>query len=316
MENKKIAVLMGGNTGERSISLKGAKEVIKVLNKFGYRVLPVDTGKINGKELAIKLIKKKIDAAFILLHGPIGEDGTIQGFLEILGIPYTGSKVLASSIGMNKEFTKAVLMHHKILTPKYQILYKNEKYKIKLTYPVVVKPTSQGSTLGVSVVPNIADLSSALKIAFKYGNKVLIEEYINGKEITVGVLEENGCVRTLPVIEIVPKAALYDYKSKYMHGESHHIIPPRISKVKQELAGKIALKIYNLLYCRGIARVDMIVTRNEDIYVLEINTIPGLTKTSLIPEAARYDGILFESLIKKIIEPVLKDRNIKTYAKN
>lgn len=306
---KRIAVLMGGNTPERSVSLKGSKEVIKALKSLNYKVFPMDTGRISGKELVGRLINEKIDAAFILLHGPVGEDGTIQGFLDVLGIPYTGSKVLSSAIGMNKEFTKAILVQNKILTPKYQVLASGEKIKIRLTYPIVVKPTCQGSTIGISVVPNRADLDSALKIAFKYGNKILIEEYINGKEITVGIISKDGSPKTLPVIEIIPKGKFYDYKSKYIPGESQHIIPAKISKETESKAGKISLKVYKLLSCVDFARVDMIVSQDNRIYVLEINTIPGFTKTSLVPEAAEYAGISFKELISKTVEACLYAKN-------
>lgn len=309
MLGKRIAVLMGGNTPERAVSLKGAKEVISALKSLNYKVFPIDTGRITGKDLAIRLINLKIDLAFILLHGPVGEDGTIQGFLDILGIPYTCSKVLSSAIGMNKEFTKSILRGNKILTSKYQVLSKDEKIKIRLTYPIVVKPTCQGSTIGVSVVPNRADLDSALKIAFKYGNKILIEEYINGKEITVGVISKDGFPKTLPVIEIIPKGNFYDYKSKYVPGASQHIIPAKISRETEKLAGKIALKVYNLFSCVGFARVDMIVSEDNRIYVLEINTIPGFTKTSLVPEAAEYAGISFKELISKTVEACLYAKN-------
>lgn len=307
--DKRIAVLMGGNTPERLVSLKGAKEVIKALKSLNYKVFPMDTGRISGKELVRRLINEKIDAAFILLHGPVGEDGTIQGFLDILGIPYTGSKVLSSAIGMNKEFTKAILSQNRILTPKYQVLAMGEKIKIRLTYPIVVKPTCQGSTIGISVVPNRADLDSALKIAFKYGNKILIEEYINGKEITVGIISKDGSPKTLPVIEIIPKGKFYDYKSKYIPGESQHIIPAKITKETEKLAGKISLKVYKLLSCVDFARVDMIVSQDNRIYVLEINTIPGFTKTSLVPEAAEYAGISFKELISKTVEACLYAKN-------
>lgn len=309
MSGKRIAVLMGGNTPERSVSLKGSKEVIKALKSLNYKVFPMDTGRISGKELVGRLINEKIDAAFILLHGPVGEDGTIQGFLDVLGIPYTGSKVLSSAIGMNKEFTKAILVQNKILTPKYQVLASGEKIKIRLTYPIVVKPTCQGSTIGISVVPNRADLDSALKIAFKYGSKILIEEYINGKEITVGIISKDGSPKTLPVIEIIPKGKFYDYKSKYIPGESQHIIPAKITKETESKAGKVALKVYKLLSCVDFARVDMIVSQDNRIYVLEINTIPGFTKTSLVPEAAKYAGISFKELISKTVEACLYAKN-------
>ncbi len=231
----------------------------------------------------------------------MGEDGTIQGMLEILDIPYTGSGVFASAASIDKDISKKIFKYAGILTPEWKMSKKfGELPEIK-EYPVIVKPVSQGSTIGVTIVEKSSEFVGAVKKAFKYDDKALIEQFIEGKEVTVGVL--NG--KALSVVEIVPKGEFYDFKSKYQKGGSQHIIPAGISKEAYETAQNYAEKVYEIFKCRAICRVDMIVDKNDKVWVLENNTIPGMTETSLVPDEGRAIGYSFESLVLKITESAL-----------
>ncbi len=305
LTDKKIGVLMGGISSEREISLKTGKTIEAALKKKGYNVIGIDV----DRDIADRLKKEAVEIAFIALHGRYGEDGTIQGLLEVIGIPYTGSGVLSSAIAINKIITKRLLEYHQIPTPRYTVLKKNEgvDYYRSLEshgfeYPVVVKPSSEGSTIGVSIARDKEELLEAVGLAFSYGNEILMEEYINGREITVGILDNTP----LPVIEIVPKEEFYDYRAKYTKGMTEYIIPARLSDGLYKKVQDIGLKVYQVLGCKGVSRVDMRVDREDNPYVLEINTVPGMTETSLIPMAARETGIDFPELVEKILESAMK----------
>jgi len=309
LRKKKIAVLMGGWSAERSISLRSGGAVVRALQSLGLRVVSIDV----GKDIFLRLRRIKPDICFITLHGCPGEDGTIQAILELLKIPYTGSGVLASALGINKIYSKQIFVQNKILTPEWEVvkpiidyfptgdLPKGDRLPItKFSLPVVVKPASQGSTIGITIVRKKAELAEAVKKAFRYDKEIIVEKYIKGMEITVGILGQ----RALPVIEIVPQQGnkFYNYQAKYARGGSEHIIPARLGKRKLIQAQKLGLKAHNSLGCRGFSRVDMRVTSEGKIYVLEVNTIPGMTETSLIPEAAKAVGIEFPELVLEIIK--------------
>jgi len=296
-EIRKVAVLYGGWSTERKISIASGKAVMRALKKLKFDVVPIDLKK-NGVK---KLFNLKVDFVFIALHGKFGEDGTIQAMLELLDLPYSGSNALSSCIGMNKILTKKLLTFHKIPTPRWIEINTGGKEEIKLPfdYPVVVKPVSLGSTIGVSVVYNYKSLSSAIGLAKKYDDNVYIEEYIPGKEVTAGILGEE----VLPLIEIIPlRGNFYTYKAKYTPGGAKHIIPAALENTTAEKIKKYAIEAFKAINCRGMARVDFRVDTDGNPWVLEINTIPGMTKLSLLPEAAKYAGIDFENLILKIIE--------------
>lgn len=304
-----IAVLLGGSSSERDISLISGREVINNLDKNKYRVMVYDP-----KTDLNKLIcdKNKIDVAFPILHGKGGEDGTIQGFLELLKIPYVGSGILASALAMNKEKAKEIYSFHNILTPQYKVLKNNEKEKIdKIKFPCVVKPISHGSSVGTSIVFKENELMGAIDLAFTFQNQIIIEEYIKGIEITVAVLG-NDDPKALPVIEIVPpEGKFFDREVKY-NGKTKEIIPARISQKITEKAKEIGIKAHQALGCRGLSRTDMIIqnlkfeTRNSKLYVLETNTMPGMTKESLFPKAAKVAGIEFKMLLDKLIKLALR----------
>ncbi|MGA2463987.1 MAG: D-alanine--D-alanine ligase [Thermodesulfobacteriota bacterium] len=298
LKKKKIGVLMGGLSREREISLKTGKAILKALTEKGYTACPIDV----GQDIVETLIKKKIECAFIALHGRFGEDGTIQGMLELMRIPYTGSGVLASALALHKIMAKKIFLCEKIPTPSFEVFRRQEigkdpPKKISLPLPLVVKPAREGSTIGVSIARTEEELVLAFKEAGKYDEEILVEEFIKGKEITVGILEEIP----LPVIEIVPKSGFYDYHSKYTKGETQYIIPARVPREKYLNAQEMSLKAFRVLGCSGCARVDLMTDENGDPFVIDVNTMPGMTETSLLPQAASYAGIAFEDLVERIL---------------
>ena len=301
-----IGVLMGGRSPEREISLKTGKNVAEGLRKAGYDVVEID-----ACENVVEDIKKnKIDLAFISLHGPLGEDGTIQGLLEFLGIPYTGAGVLSSSVSMNKVMTKRVLENMGIPTPAYFVFDSSlleedtegirhimqRAHEAKVDLPFIVKPSVGGSTIGTTIVRKEADIETAFKDAAKYCNEILVEKFIPGMEITVGVLGTTAPF-ALPVIEIIAEGGFYNYTTKYQPGMSTHIIPARIPEALYKKAQTLAVEVFEAVHCFGMGRVDFIVNENK-LFCLEINTIPGMTETSLLPEAALKEAISFEQLLE------------------
>jgi len=301
--NLRICVLKGGTSPEREISLKSGTTVEKALKKIGYDVFSIDVG--DGGKLC-SLRDEKIDLVFIALHGPGGEDGTVQGWLEVMGIPYTGSGVLASALAMDKSVSRKIWESEGLKQPSWQRI-DSFSFSLDIFPPLVVKPARSGSTIGVTLVREKREIEPALKLAFKYDNDyVLIEEYIEGREITVGIIDDPE-PRALPVIEIIHRETLYDYRTKYTEGLCEYAVPARFSSVDTMKIQETALKAYKILGCRDFGRVDMI-WRSGDIYVLEVNTIPGMTEKSLLPRAARAEGMKFEQVVDKIIQRALKRR--------
>jgi len=290
--------MMGGLSREREISLKTGKAILKALTEKGYTACSIDV----GQDIAETLVKEKIECAFIALHGRFGEDGTIQGMLELMRIPYTGSGVLASALALHKVMAKKLFLCEKIPTPSFDVFQRQEIGKdplrnISLPLPLVVKPAREGSTIGVSIARTEEELVLALKEAGKYDEEILVEEFMKGKEITVGILEDIP----LPVIEIVPKSGFYNYHSKYTKGETQYIIPARIPREKYLYAQEISLKAFRTLGCSGCARVDLMTDGDGDPFVIDVNTMPGMTETSLLPQAASYAGIPFGDLVERIL---------------
>jgi D-alanine-D-alanine ligase len=298
LKKKRVGVMMGGLSREREISLKTGRAILKALTEKGYSACAIDV----GEDIAEVLVKKRIEYAFLALHGRFGEDGTIQGMLELMRIPYTGSGVLASALALHKIMAKKFFDCEKIPTPRYQALGRHEIERnltpdLLLPFPVVVKPAREGSTLGVSIVRRKEELGPALGEAGKYDTEILAEEFMNGKEITVGILEEIP----LPIVEIVPKAGFYDYHSKYTKGETEYFIPARIPREKYLYAQEIGLKAFQALGCSGCARVDLMTDEGGNPFVIDVNTMPGMTETSLLPKAAGYAGISFGDLVERIL---------------
>ena len=252
------------------------------------------------------------EVVFIALHGGAGENGTVQGMLELLGIPYTGSGVLASALALDKIMSKKIFERDGIPTPRWVPLGAGDRDSAQevvlgeIGLPCVVKPACEGSTIGVTVVKREEDLSGALAAAFQYGSRVLAEQFVEGTEITGAVLG-NDEARVLPLVEIVPAGGFYDYAAKYTPGATEEIVPARVSEAVADRAREFSLAAHHALGCRGFSRVDMIAAGDE-VYVLEVNSIPGLTDTSLVPRAAEADGISFPELVDRLIELALADR--------
>jgi len=305
---KKVAVLLGGTSSEREVSLRSGEAVYQALLKLGYTAIKIDA----SESLVEQLLEEQPDVVFIALHGKLGEDGTLQGLLDIIGIPYTGPGVLASAIGMNKLTTKKILSYEGIPTPPFLAIRQDEVnspewptilegINKQLSLPLVVKATTQGSTIGVFFVHREEELLPAIHSALVYDSEVLVEQMIQGSELTASILGDNPPV-PLPLIEITSDTGVYDYQSKYTPGMSHHLIPPRLSEDVQARVKDVCLRTYRAIGCRGYARVDCMVDEKGQPFILEVNTAPGMTDTSLFPDAAHEAGIEFTELIRRLIE--------------
>jgi D-alanine-D-alanine ligase len=293
LKNKKIGVLYGGRSAERPISLLSGKAVLKALRGSGFKAIGIDA----KGDLASLLRQNRIDFAYIALHGPWGEDGTVQGMLEIMGIPYSGCGVLSSALSMNKIFSKRVFDSCGIPTPRWTLVTKEGLDKKIPIFPCFVKPATQGSAIGVSCVTERKDFRASAIKALKFDKQILVEEFIRGKEITVAVLGD----KALPVIEIVPVNKFYDYESKYRPGFSRHLIPARLPERVARESQELALNVFKALDCKAVARIDIIIDKKNKPWVLEANTVPGMTQTSLLPDAAAAAGLGFVDLILEII---------------
>ncbi|WP_459774650.1 D-alanine--D-alanine ligase family protein [Aquifex pyrophilus] len=284
---------MGGKSSEREISLKTGEAVAKALRELGHEVYTFDL----TPELPCKLLELKPDKVFIALHGRPGEDGTVQGMLEILGIPYTGSDTIASAVCIDKDFTKRILQREGIKTPKWEVIYEREDLENLNwdTFPAVVKPAREGSSIGLKVVSSFDELKGHVEELLKKTEKVMIEEFIKGRELTVGMLKGEP----LPVIEIRPKKGVYDYESKYTKGMSEYVVIE--DETLTEKLHEISKKIYKVLSLKDFARIDFRLSEDGEIYFLEVNTIPGMTELSLLPMSAKAKGIDFRELINIII---------------
>jgi len=295
----KIAVLMGGSSSEREVSLSSGKAMFAASAALGYDAISVE---FKDDILSHLDTLKSVDIVLIALHGGIGENGRIQGMFESLGIRYTGSDALSSTICMDKHISKLLAEDVGIATPRWKRIRKGQSiYKNEFDYPFVVKPNSEGSTIGLTIVHNENDYDSAVEEAFKYDDEILIEEFISGKEITVSIVGED----VLPIIEIRPEHGLYDYECKYTKGMTEYICPAELNEDLTKRIKQTAFEVYKLLKCRHYGRVDLRLDNNNQHWFLELNTLPGMTDTSLVPKAAKATGISFEQLIGKIIKQSL-----------
>lgn len=296
----KIGVLIGGPSSEREISLKSGKAVFEALKNLGLDVEAVDIITDDIKENIRLLKSKKIDCAFIALHGKFGEDGGIQRVLEEIRIPYTGSGELASRLAMDKIASRKIFFEAGLSVPRYKTLKKESRHNFKNEFrlPVVIKPATNGSSIGLSIVSKEDGLESAFSLAFSYDNDIIIEEFVEGRELTVGILED----KALPVIEIVPKNKFFDFEAKYHSGLTDYIVPAKLDKKTAKKVQEAAQAAHKLLDCFGCSRVDIILDRKDTPVVLEVNTIPGFTSTSLLPKAAKTVGIEFSDLCLKLLD--------------
>ena len=289
----KVAVILGGTSFERDVSLKTGKAVVEACRANSYDVETVIIDKNHKKFLPIL---KQADIVFNALHGTLGEDGTIQKWLEDNNIKFTGSDSISSALCMNKIECKKILKRNEFLTPKW-VQFEESLELTEVTLPCIVKPNAQGSTFGLSYVEKPKDLRPAIINSQKFDKSILIEEYICGKEITVGIIQDIP----MPIVEILPKNKIYDYKCKYTAGMSEYNCPADIGNELSKRIMKDSVKIFKLLGCKGYGRIDFIIDKNENYYFLEINTLPGMTSTSLLPIAAEAQGLSFSELVKKII---------------
>jgi len=303
----KIALLAGGTSSEREVSLKGAEAVKRALEKLGHYYEFFDPAKDLSK---LTQRAEEFDCAFLVIHGPGGEDGTLQGFLDSINLPYQGAGVLGSALAMHKGISKILYKLAGLKVPegktflKYTPFREIKEYVKKIKFPLVVKPATQGSSIGLSIVKREEELKEAVDKAFTIDEEIIVEEYLRGREITVGILDDEP----LPVVEIIPKVSeTFDYKTKYTPGLAEEVCPAKLSQTLTKKAQEYALTAHRALKLRHYSRTDMIVVENE-IYVLETNTIPGMTETSLLPLAAKVAGYSFEKLIQKLLELTLKER--------
>ena len=297
LKNKKIAVLMGGLSAEREISFKTGNAALKALLESGCDAVAVDV----GVNLPAQLQAVEAELAFICLHGRYGEDGTVQGLLEMMQIPYTGSGVMSSSMAMDKVITKQILLYHEISTPGFVVYHAGDDQAAVLErcrhFPLIVKPAREGSTIGISIVHDMAQLEAGLVEALRHDDLILIEDFIQGAEVTVSVLNSEP----LPIIQIVPKSGFYDYESKYTPGQTEYLLPAPLEAVIYNRLQEVSVDACRALSCRGAARVDFMV-REREFFCLEVNTIPGMTETSLLPKAAAEAGVSFNELVMQILE--------------
>jgi D-alanine-D-alanine ligase len=323
-----IALFLGGTSPEKEVSKSSSKSIHAALVSLGHNVVlmnpaygtnqpkniqdffsekdHVPLSNRNFVEAVNSKILDDVDLVFLGLHGKWGEDGTIQSLLELRGKKYTGSKVLASSLSMDKTMSKILFQHYGINTPKWLTLTNNRfdinsiasVVKEKFGFPCVIKPNDQGSTVGLSICKDESEVIGAVKLALEFSDKALIEEYIEGHEVTVGIIEETA----LPALEIKPKHGLYDYECKYTSGMSQYIVPAQIPKDVFERLQEQALLAFHSLGCEGYSRIDFRVNSKWETYCLEVNTLPGMTSTSLVPKMAKAVGISFEQLIDRIVK--------------
>jgi len=286
----RVAVLMGGPSAEHDISMQSGRAIAEALKQCGYDVTEIV---VETEQL---LIPEAIEAVFIAFHGTFGEDGTAQKQLEERGIPYTGSGPEASRISFDKELSKALFRSHHLPQPADQII--TEPSQRTIDFPCVIKPLRQGSSLGVHILMDKNNWETAFADAIQYDGRVIVEEYIDGHELTVGVVDG----QVLPVIEIVAPSGNYDFTAKYTKGKTSYIVPAKIPDKWRDTCQKLALKVYQALGCRGMSRVDFRVRSDGSIYILENNTIPGFTATSLLPKAAAAAGIPFPELCSRIMQ--------------
>ena len=296
----KIGILIGGDSSEREVSIASGRSIENACIALGHEVVRLDPK--DGLE-KIKSLLLKVDLVFNGLHGGDGENGKISKYLEDLGVLFTGSDSVSSEICMNKDKAKRIAANNNVLTPEW-VLVTNEALSGnigQLNFPIVVKPNDQGSTLGLSIINSKSQLKGAFKVANSFASSVMYEQHIQGREITCSIVGNIA----YPIVEIIPKHEIYDYECKYTKGMSKYICPAEINKNISSYIKEISLKIHKLLGCRHYSRVDFLLDRNNDPWFLEINTLPGMTETSLLPKSLESAGVNFNQIIEKIIEEAM-----------
>lgn len=295
-----IGVLMGGYSSEREISLSSGRAISEALTAAGRRVKSLDITQKEEEAIADQIRQANLDVAFIALHGRLGEDGTIQAILEKLQIPYTGSDAEASRRALNKVTAQTIFRKKGIPVPEFKVLTADAgSFSLNgLDFPVVIKPACEGSSIGVAIVKEKENLNVALNEAFRYGNEVLMERFIGGRELTVGILESEA----LPIVEIRPQNPFFDFSAKYQSAATHYAVPAPLDQATTLAIQKLGLAAFRALGCRHFSRIDVMLGLKEGPRVLEVNTIPGFTSTSLLPKAAKAAGMDFTHLCLKLVE--------------
>jgi D-alanine-D-alanine ligase len=301
MSFRRVGVVMGGASGERDVSLASGRAVVEGLHEKGFDVVTIDLDRQDDWAQALR--SANVDVAFLALHGRLGEDGCVQGLCEVLGLPYTGSGVLASALSMDKVKAKELFHQHNVPTPPYYTLSVQddltdiEEIHGSFGFPVIVKPRGEGSSLGLRRANNINELVEAVAEAQAFDDDVLVERYIRAREVNVGILDG----RVLGAIEVAPKSGIYDYQAKYEPGMTEYFMPARLPATRYLGVLNLAERAVRALGCTGACRVDLLVTEGENEYVLEVNTLPGMTKTSLMPKIAASAGYDFPDLCEAIV---------------
>ncbi len=299
LKGKRIAVLLGGMSSEREVSLRSGAAVAKAVRGLGYDVVEIDA----GRDLPARLISEKVEVAFIALHGRYGEDGCVQGLLEYMGIPYTGSGVKASAVGMDKVATKEVFIQHGIPTPKYVVFQTAAQAlaaegNLPFPLPAVVKPSREGSSVGVHIAKTPEEYRSAIQEASTHAGALLVEQFVKGREVQGGVLDDEA----LGVIEVVAAREFYDFEAKYKAGSgTQYLFPAPLSADQYERVNQVCLAAHRALGCAGGTRSDVILTGAGEVFVLETNTLPGMTESSLLPKIAAGRGIDFAGLCERLL---------------
>ncbi len=304
--DKRIGVLAGGISAEREVSLKSGSAIYKTLLNLGYNAVFIDA----SDNLCEDLKRENIEIAFLALHGGHGENGAIQGLLEVMGILYTGSGVLASALAMDKEASKKIFTYHDIPVAPFVVIERDNlksqisNLKSQIEMPWVVKPVAEGSSIGINIVKEEKEIGDAAQAAFSYGRKIIIEKYISGKEIQIGVLGQT----VLGGVEVRTSREFYSYEAKYTPGLTQYILPPEIDDSAYDVLKKTALKAHNALGCKGATRVDFILDGSNKPYILEVNTIPGMTETSLLPKIAKLSGMEFSDLVEEMLKLAITNK--------
>jgi D-alanine-D-alanine ligase len=308
-----VAVLQGGRSLERQVSLKSGARVEDALQRLGHIAVAIDV----GGDLVARLTELNPDAVFVALHGRDGEDGTIQELLEVLGLPYTGSGVAACIRCWDKVLTKHLLRAAGIPTPDFHAFSETAFRELgaaqalpaierQLAFPLVVKPAAQGSALGIKFARTAEDVPAAIVSAFSYDRKVLLERYVPGRDLAVSIVQDDGAPRALPVVEAVPEGRdFYDFEARYEIGRTRFVCPAELASGVAERTQELAVEAYRALGCAGFARVDLMLRDDGELFVLEANSVPGLTETSLLPQAADAAGIGFDALVERILSLAL-----------
>jgi D-alanine-D-alanine ligase len=309
LKKSRVGVLMGGLSGEREVSLRSGANCLTALESLGYDATGIDV----GHDIAEKLHTQGVEVAFLALHGKYGEDGSIQGLLEMLGIPYTGSRVLASAVGMNKVYTKQIASWHGVPTPKFAEFFcgaEDEREAVSkaardLVFPVMLKPSEEGSSLGVVKLDSAAEFKESVGAACSKFRHVLAEEFISGDEVTVGLLEDSAGLTAFPVLQLIPKSDFYDFEAKYSHGMTEFVVPAKLPDEITSLCQRRAKTVHRAVGCRGFSRVDFIIDSQGEPWLTEINTLPGMTDTSDFPAQAKAAGMSYGELVEKMLASAL-----------